>query len=205
MLFVSRHSLETMLPCCHAAMLPCCHAAMLPCCYAAMLPCCHAAMLPCCHAAMLPCCHAAMLPCCHAAMLPCCHAAMLPCCHAAMLPCCHAAMLPCCYAAMLPCCHAATCKQGGDVVARHNHYCCHAHQVVISLDHSHGCLADILALDWDRGKHAAFDITVTSPLSATIHPEAARSVCGGGGGGGACCHCQKGSSGQAEWVMALFY
>ena len=151
MLFVSRHSLETMLPCCHC---------------------------------MLPCCHAAMLPCCHAAMLPCCHAAMLPCCHAAMLPCCHAAMLPCCYAAMLPCCHAATCKQGGDVVARHNHYCCHAHQVVISLDHSHGCLADILALDWDRGKHAAFDITVTSPLSATIHPEAARSVCGGGGGGG---------------------
>ena len=89
-------------------------------------------------------------------------------------------MLPCCHAAMLPCCHAATCKQGGDVVARHNHYCCHAHQVVISLDHSHGCLADILALDWDRGKHAAFDITVTSPLSATIHPEAARSVCGGG-------------------------
>ena len=36
--------------------------------------------------------------------------------------------------------------------------------------------ADILALDWDRGRHAAFDVTVTSSLSVSILPEASMSV-----------------------------
>ena len=36
--------------------------------------------------------------------------------------------------------------------------------------------ADILALDWDKGRHAAFDVTVTSPLSVSILPEASMSV-----------------------------
>ena len=71
---------------------------------------------------------------------------------------------------------AATCKQGGDVVSHHNclrdlvlEFCHHAHQVVrvdkgsgLTPDHSRTCPADILALDWDRGRHAAFDVTITS-------------------------------------------
>ena len=32
----------------------------------------------------------------------------------------------------------------------------------------HKRLADILALDLDRGRHAAFDVTVTSPLTVSI-------------------------------------
>ncbi|KAL5516647.1 hypothetical protein EMCRGX_G002034 [Ephydatia muelleri] len=38
------------------------------------------------------------------------------------------------------------------------------------------CSDDILALDWDRGRHAAFDVTVTSSLSVSILPEASMSV-----------------------------
>ena len=47
-----------------------------------------------------------------------------------------------------------------------------AHQVLrvengsgLTPDHSHTRPADILALDWDRGRHAAFHVTVASPLS----------------------------------------
>ena len=86
--------------------------------------------------------------------------------------------------------HAATCKRGGDVVSRHNcprdlvlEFCRRAHQVVrvekgsgLTPDHSRTRPADILALDWDRGRHAAFDVTVTSPLSVSILPEASMSV-----------------------------
>ena len=86
--------------------------------------------------------------------------------------------------------HAATCKRGGDVVSRHNRlrdlvleFCHRAHQVVrvekgsgLTPDHSHTRPADILALDWDRGRHAAFDVTVTSLLSVSILPEASMSV-----------------------------
>ena len=84
--------------------------------------------------------------------------------------------------------HAATCKRG--VVSRHNRlrdlvleFCRHAHQVVrvekgsgLTPDHSRTRPADILALDWDKGRHAAFDVTVTSPLSVSILPESSMSV-----------------------------
>ena len=43
-------------------------------------------------------------------------------------------------------------------------------------DHSRTQPADILALDWDRGSHAAFDVTITSLLSVFILPEASMSV-----------------------------
>ena len=86
--------------------------------------------------------------------------------------------------------HTATCKHGGDVVSRHNRlrdlvlvFCCLAHQVVrvekgsgLTPDHSLTRPADILALDWGRGRHAAFDVTITSPLSVSILPEASMSV-----------------------------
>ena len=42
--------------------------------------------------------------------------------------------------------------------------------------HSRTRPADILALDWDRGRHAAFDVTVTSPSSVFILPETSMSV-----------------------------
>ena len=88
--------------------------------------------------------------------------------------------------------HAATCKRGGDVVSCHNRlrdlvleFCCRAHQVVrvekgsgLTPDHSRTRPADILALDWDRGRHAALDVTVTSPLSVSILPEVSMSVGG---------------------------
>ena len=90
--------------------------------------------------------------------------------------------------------HAATCKRGGDVVSRHNHlrdlmleFCRHAHQVVrvekgsgLTPDHSCTRPADILALDWDRERHATFDVTVITPLSVSILPEASMSVAGQG-------------------------
>ena len=43
-------------------------------------------------------------------------------------------------------------------------------------DHSRTRPADIVALDWDRGRYAAFDVTVTPPLSVSILPEASMSV-----------------------------
>ena len=35
-------------------------------------------------------------------------------------------------------------------------------------DHSHTKPVDVLIAGWDRGKPAAFDVTVTSPLCPTI-------------------------------------
>ena len=78
--------------------------------------------------------------------------------------------------------HASTCKRGGDVVTRHNHlrnvlveFCHRAHLGVrvesgsgLTPDLSHTRPADVLVLNWERGKHAALDITVTSPLIPSI-------------------------------------
>ena len=38
----------------------------------------------------------------------------------------------------------------------------------ITPDLSHTRPVDVLVLNWERGKHAAFDITVTSPLIPSI-------------------------------------
>ena len=65
--------------------------------------------------------------------------------------------------------HASTCKRGGDVVTRHNHlrnvlveFCHRAHLGVrvesgsgLTPDLSHTRPADVLVLNWERGKHAA--------------------------------------------------
>ena len=78
--------------------------------------------------------------------------------------------------------HATTCKRGGDVVIHHNHlrnviveFCNHAHLGVrvesgsgITPDLSRTRPADVLVLNWERGKHAALDTTVTSPLIPSI-------------------------------------
>ena len=75
--------------------------------------------------------------------------------------------------------HAISCRHGGFVVSRHNHLCdtianfCHrAHLSVkvemgygLSPSHSSSRPADILVQGWDRGRPAAFDVTVTSPLT----------------------------------------
>ena len=75
--------------------------------------------------------------------------------------------------------HAVTCKKGGDVVTRHNRlqdvfvdFCHQAHLGVhvevgsnLTLDGSRSPPADILVCDWSTGKFAAFDFTVSSPLS----------------------------------------
>ena len=75
-----------------------------------------------------------------------------------------------------------TCKRGGDVVTHHNHlrnviveFCHRAHLGVrvesgsgITPDLSRTRPADVLVLNWERGKHAALDITVTSPLIPSI-------------------------------------
>ena len=80
--------------------------------------------------------------------------------------------------------HAVTCRRGGDVVTRHNclrdtfvDLCRNAHLSVqvevgnnLTLDNS--CQADVLVGNWDRGKPAAFDFTVSSPLSPAILSEA---------------------------------
>ena len=80
--------------------------------------------------------------------------------------------------------HAVTCRHGGDVVIRHNHLrdgifdlCCCAH-LSISIERGHGLTrdldhtrsrpADIFIAGWDRGKPAALDITITSPLCPAI-------------------------------------
>ena len=78
--------------------------------------------------------------------------------------------------------HATTCKRGGDVVTHHNHlrnvfveFCDRAYLGVrvesgsgITPDLSRTRPADVLVLNWERGKHAALDITVTSPLIPSI-------------------------------------
>ncbi|KAL5509138.1 hypothetical protein EMCRGX_G004448 [Ephydatia muelleri] len=86
--------------------------------------------------------------------------------------------------------HAATCRHGGDVVARHNrlrdifaNFCRRAHLSVqvevgygLARDHINSRPADILVQGWDRGKPAAFDVTVTSPLTPVSLNNASASV-----------------------------
>ena len=78
--------------------------------------------------------------------------------------------------------HAVTCRHGGDVVIRHNRLrdnifdlSRHAHLSVrlekgngLTRDLDHTRPADILIDGWDRGKPAALDITITSPLCPAI-------------------------------------
>ena len=78
--------------------------------------------------------------------------------------------------------HAVTCRHGGDVVICHNHLrdeifdlVHHAHLSVrlekgngLTRDLDHTRPADILIAGWDRGKPAALDITITSPLCPVI-------------------------------------
>ena len=75
--------------------------------------------------------------------------------------------------------HAASCRHGGDVVARHNHvrdifanFCRRAHLSVrvkvgygLARDHVNSPPADVLVQGWNRGKPAAFDVTVASPIT----------------------------------------
>ena len=86
--------------------------------------------------------------------------------------------------------HAASCRHGGDVVARHNHlrdifanFCRQAHLSVrvevgygLARDHVNSRPADALVQGWDRGKPAAFDVTVASPLTPVTLNNASTSV-----------------------------
>ena len=86
--------------------------------------------------------------------------------------------------------HAATCRRGGDVVIRHNRLrdvflsFCHQAHIAARLEAGSGLTpgldrarpADVLVRDWAQGKPAAFDITVTSPLTPAILAEASRRV-----------------------------
>ena len=76
----------------------------------------------------------------------------------------------------------------GDVVARHNHLrdiyaalCRRAHTPVgegygLGPDHVNSRPADVLVQGWDRGKPAAFYVTVTSVLSSATINEASAAV-----------------------------
>ncbi|KAL5502936.1 hypothetical protein EMCRGX_G009797 [Ephydatia muelleri] len=78
--------------------------------------------------------------------------------------------------------HAVSCRHGGFVVTRHNllrdilaGFCRRAHLLVkievgygLSLENIKSRPADILVQSWDRGHPAAFDVTVTSPLTPAI-------------------------------------
>ena len=79
--------------------------------------------------------------------------------------------------------HCVTCRHGGDVVWRHNLLreaiasLCRTAHLSIAVEkggggHDHTRPADVLIAGWDRGKHAALDITVASPLCPAILPEA---------------------------------
>ena len=79
--------------------------------------------------------------------------------------------------------HCVTCRHGGDVVWLHNLLreaiasLCHTAHLSIAVEkggggHDHTRPADVLIAGWDRGKHAALDITVASPLCPAILPEA---------------------------------
>ena len=86
--------------------------------------------------------------------------------------------------------HAASCRHGGDVVARHNHlrdivanFCRRAHLSVrvevgygLARDHVNSRPADVLVQGWERGKPAAFDVTVASPLTPVTLNNASTSV-----------------------------
>eukprot|EP00731_Ephydatia_muelleri_P031244 Em0022g758a len=86
--------------------------------------------------------------------------------------------------------HAASCRHGGDVVARHNHlqdifanFCRRAHLSVrievgygLARDHVNSRPADVLVQGWDRGKPAAFDVTFASPLTPVTLNNASTSV-----------------------------
>ena len=75
--------------------------------------------------------------------------------------------------------HAATCRHGGDVIIHHNKLhdvflsFCHQAHIAARLEAGSGLTsgldrtrpADVLVRDWAQGKPAAFDITVTSPLT----------------------------------------
>ena len=45
-----------------------------------------------------------------------------------------------------------------------------------SHEHNSTYPADILVLDEDKGRHSTFDVSITSPLSAAILPEASISM-----------------------------
>eukprot|EP00731_Ephydatia_muelleri_P006931 Em0003g1179a len=78
--------------------------------------------------------------------------------------------------------HAVSCRHGGFVVTWHNllrdilaGFCRRAHLSVkievgygLSLENIKSRPADILVQSWDRGHPAAFDVTVTSPLTPAI-------------------------------------
>ena len=78
--------------------------------------------------------------------------------------------------------HAVSCRHGGFVVTRHNllrdilaGFCRRAHLTVkievgygLSGENINSRPADILVQSWDRGHPAAFDVTVTSPLTPAI-------------------------------------
>ena len=82
--------------------------------------------------------------------------------------------------------HALTCKYYGDVVSCHNRLrdalfesCTQAGvdvqmEVGSGLGHDEWCTrpADVLDLNWDLGKLADFDLTVTSPLNPITFNEA---------------------------------
>ena len=86
--------------------------------------------------------------------------------------------------------HAISCRHGGFVVLRHNHlrdtianFCHRAHLSVkvemehgLSPSHSNSRPADILVQGWDRGRPAAIDVTVTSPLTPAILEETSASA-----------------------------
>ena len=87
--------------------------------------------------------------------------------------------------------HAVTCKKGGDVVTRHNRlrdvfvdFCHQAHLGVhaevgsnLTPDGSRSRPADVLVCDWITGRFAAFDFTVSSPLSVASLNQACVTSC----------------------------
>ena len=86
--------------------------------------------------------------------------------------------------------HAISCRHGGFVVSRHNnlrdtiaYFCRRAHLSVQlemghgeSQNHSNSRPADILVQGWVRGLPAAFDVTVSSPLTPAGLEEASASA-----------------------------
>ena len=86
--------------------------------------------------------------------------------------------------------HAISCRHGGFVVSQHNNlrdtianFCRRAHLSVqlemghgLSPNHSNSRPADILVQGWERGLPAAFDVTVSSPLTPASLEEASASA-----------------------------